>query len=28
MAIEATSDLKKFDMKNPHRISQAEPKRV
>lgn len=28
MAIEATSDLKKLDMKNAHMISHAEPKRV
>lgn len=28
MAIEATTDLKKLDMKNVHGISQAEPKRV
>jgi hypothetical protein len=28
MAIEATSDLKKLDMKNANAISHAEPKRV
>jgi len=28
MAVEATSDLKKLDMKNGHMVSQAEPKRV
>jgi len=28
MAIEATSDIKKLEMKHSHMVSQAEPKRV
>lgn len=28
MAVEPTVDLKKIDIKNPHVISQVEPKRV